>query len=108
MSSPRKDHTLSEETTDSNRAGSTRKTVLTKETLVPVSALCAICWIVWAAADKWNSTQEQTSRSLLLIDQRLGTIEAKLLDRWTGTDMENWTLRLQIENPTVKVPASKH
>lgn len=96
-----------DEPTESHRTGPTLRTVLTKETLVPISALCAICWIVWAAADKWNSTQESTSRSLLLIDQRLSTIEGKLLDRWTGTDMENWSLRLQIENQTIKVPSTK-
>lgn len=85
-----------------------RKLVLSKETLVPIGAMLAMCAIVWQASSKWSETQESTSRSLLLIDQRLGAIEVKLLDRWTGSDMENWALRLQIDNQSLKVPEAKH
>lgn len=50
------------------------------------------------------------SRWATRIETRLESIEAKLqaevVDRWTGTDMRFWALRLGDLNPDLEVPAA--
>lgn len=38
------------------------------------------------------------------LDTRFNTLELKMIDRWTGTDMKLWVLRVQQANPTLVFP----
>ena len=69
------------------------KTILTQKTLLPLSLVAAICvGVLWI-----NST-------LMGIDYKLQAIELKLENSFTKTEMENWTLRLQMANDGLEIP----
>tara|TARA_R110000765_G_C18899516_1_gene603875 strand:- start:92 stop:355 length:264 start_codon:yes stop_codon:yes gene_type:complete len=69
------------------------KTILTQKTLLPLSLVAAICvGVLWI-----NST-------LMGIDYKLQAIELKLENSFTKTEMENWTLRLQMANSEIEIP----
>ena len=70
-----------------------KKTILTKETLMPLGMVIALCGGV-----VWISTQ------LTNINYKLDMLETKLEDQWTRRDMENWGLKLRLENPNIVVP----
>ena len=70
-----------------------KKTVLTKETLMPHGMVIALCGGV-----VWISTQ------LTNINYKLDMLEESLEDQWTKRDMENWGLKLKLENPDIEVP----
>lgn len=54
-------------------------------------------------------TQERMSNLKEKLELRLSTLEtAKVADRWSGTDMFKWAVKLQRENPAIKVPEPKH
>ena len=66
---------------------------ITRETLLPVSLVAAICaGVIWI-----NTT-------LIEINYKLETIEAKLEDKFTKSEMENWILRFKMENPNITIP----
>jgi len=71
-----------------------KKNVLSKETLMPLGMVIALCGGV-----VWISTQ------LTNINYKLDMLEEKLEDNWTRRDMENWGLKLKMENPEIKIPA---
>jgi cell division protein YceG involved in septum cleavage len=53
--------------------------------------------------------QKDTRFDVQALTTRLETIEkAKVTDRWSGTDMFKWAVKLQRDNPTIKVPEPKH
>ncbi len=60
---------------------------------MPLGMVIALCGGV-----VWISTQ------LTNINYKLDTLEQKLEDQWTVRDMENWGLRLKMENPNIKIP----
>ncbi len=70
-----------------------KKTMITKETLMPLGMVIAICGGV-----VWISTQ------LNNINYKLDMLETKLEDQWTKRDMENWGLRLKMGNPEIYIP----
>jgi len=70
-----------------------KKIAIGKETLMPISMVIAICGGV-----VWISTQ------LNNINYKLDVLESKLQDQWTTRDMENWGLRLKMENPEIIIP----
>ena len=70
-----------------------RKNVLSKETLMPLGMVIALCGGV-----VWISTQ------LTNINYKLDMLEEKLEDNWTRRDMENWGLKLKMENPEIEIP----
>ena len=70
-----------------------KKTLITKDTLMPLGMVIAICGGVI-----WISTQ------LSGINYKLDMLEGKLEDQWTSRDMENWGLKLQMGNPEIKIP----
>ncbi len=70
-----------------------RKTILSKETLMPLGMVIALCGGV-----VWISTQ------LTNINYKLDMLEEKLEDNWTRRDMENWGLKLKMENPQLEIP----
>jgi len=72
---------------------SDKKTVIGKDTLVPLGMVLAICsGVVWMISQ------------LDSINYKLQTIDEKIANHWTKQDMENWGLRLKMENPTLTVP----
>jgi len=73
-----------------------KKTILTKETLMPLGMVIALCGGV-----VWISTQ------LTNINYKLDALEEKLEDQWTKRDMDNWGLRLKLENPDITLPDLK-
>jgi hypothetical protein len=73
-----------------------KKTILTKETLMPLGMVLALCGGV-----VWISTQ------LTNINHKLDSLEEKLEDQWTYRDMENWGLKLKLENPDITIPTLK-
>lgn len=70
-----------------------KKTLITKDTLMPLGMVIAICGGVI-----WISTQ------LSGINYKLDMLEGKLEDQWTSRDMENWGLKLQMGNPEIIIP----
>ena len=70
-----------------------KKNVLSKETLMPLGMVIALCGGV-----VWISTQ------LTNINYKLDMLEEKLEDNWTRRDMENWGLKLKMENPEIEIP----
>lgn len=73
-----------------------KKSYITKETFLPLSLVIVIC----AAVLWFNNTLNR-------IDVRLNNIEKMTLDQWTKKDMENWSLRLKLENPEIEIPDLK-
>tara|TARA_R110000824_G_C14786115_1_gene632603 strand:+ start:160 stop:393 length:234 start_codon:yes stop_codon:yes gene_type:complete len=70
-----------------------RKYTISKETLMPLGMVIALCGGV-----VWISTQ------LTNINYKLDMLEEKLEDNWTRRDMENWGLKLKMENPSINIP----
>ena len=70
-----------------------RKTFITKDTLMPLGMVLALCGGV-----VWISTQ------LTNINYKLDMLEGKLEDQWTKRDMENWGLKLKMGNPDITIP----
>jgi hypothetical protein len=70
-----------------------KKMTLSKDTLIPLGMVIALCGGV-----VWISTQ------LTNINYKLDMLENKLEDQWTRRDMENWGLKLKLENPEINVP----
>ena len=73
-----------------------KKSYITKETFLPLSLVIVIC----AAVLWFNNTLNR-------IDVRLNNIEKMTLDQWTKKDMDNWSLRLKLENPEIEIPDLK-
>ena len=71
----------------------TKKMMLSKETLMPLGMVIALCGGV-----VWISTQ------LTNINHKLDALEEKLEDQWTYRDMENWGLKLKLQNPDITIP----
>jgi len=71
----------------------TRKLTLSKETLMPLGMVITLC-----AAVVWISSQ------LNNINHKLDMIEHAMEDQWTRRDMENWGLRLKMQNPDIAIP----
>ena len=70
-----------------------RKTFITKDTLMPLGMVIALCGGV-----VWISTQ------LNGINYKLDMLEGNLEDQWTKRDMENWGLKLKMGNPDITIP----
>ena len=70
-----------------------KKYTISKETLMPLGMVIALCGGV-----VWISTQ------LTNINYKLDMLEEKLEDNWTRRDMENWGLKLKMENPEIQIP----
>jgi hypothetical protein len=70
-----------------------KKYTISKETLMPLGMVIALCGGV-----VWISTQ------LTSINYKLDLLEERLEDNWTSRDMENWGLRLKMENPDLAIP----
>jgi hypothetical protein len=71
----------------------TKKIAIGKETLMPLGMVITLC-----AGVVWISTQ------LTNINYKLDMLEQTLEDQWTRKDMENWGLRLKMENPEIEIP----
>ena len=69
------------------------KSLITKETLMPLGMVITLC-----AGVVWISTQ------LNNINYKLDALETSLEDQWTKRDMENWGLKLKLENPEITIP----
>ena len=70
-----------------------KKLMISKETLMPLGMVIALCsGVVWISSQLTN------------INYKLDALESKLENNWTNSDMENWGLRLKLQNPTVIVP----
>jgi len=71
-----------------------KKMTLSRETLMPLGMVIALCGAV-----VWISTQ------LNNINYKLDALETSLEDQWTQRDMENWGLKLKLENPDIIIPS---
>ena len=70
-----------------------KKNILSKDTLMPMGMVIALCGgVVWI------------SNQLSLIHNKLELLEASLEEQWTKRDMENWGLKLKLENPEITIP----
>ncbi len=70
-----------------------KKMTISKETLMPLGMVIALCGgVVWI------------SNQLSSIHNKLELLEASLEEQWTKRDMENWGLKLKLENPDIKIP----
>ena len=74
-----------------------KKMTLSKETLMPLGMVVALCGgVVWISSQLTN------------INYKLDMLEEKLEDNWTRRDMENWGLKLKMENPDLEIPTLEH
>ena len=71
-------------------------TVISKDTLMPVSFVVTL-----VARLFWMSSK------LTDIEIKLDKMETKLEDQWSSTEMENWSLKLKMANPTIDIPEVK-
>tara|TARA_R110002020_G_scaffold389294_1_gene599987 strand:+ start:14604 stop:14843 length:240 start_codon:yes stop_codon:yes gene_type:complete len=70
-----------------------KKMTISKETLMPLGMVIALCGgVVWI------------SNQLSLIHNKLELLESSLEEQWTKRDMENWGLKLKLENPAITIP----
>ena len=70
-----------------------KKLTISKETLMPLGMVIALCsGVVWISSQLTN------------INYKLDMLESKLEDHWTVRDMENWGLRLKMSNPEIMIP----
>ena len=70
-----------------------KKMTISKETLMPLGMVVALCGgVVWI------------SSQLSGINYKLDMLESSLEDQWTKRDMENWGLKLKLENPEITIP----
>ena len=70
-----------------------KKMTLSKETLMPLGMVIALCGgVVWI------------SNQLSSIHNKLELLEDSLEEQWTRRDMENWGLKLKLENPEINIP----
>ena len=70
-----------------------KRMTISKDTLVPLGMVMALCGgVVWI------------SNQLSSIHNKLELLEASLEEQWTKRDMENWGLKLKLENPDIKIP----
>jgi len=72
------------------------KPILSKDTLMPMSFV-----ITLFAGLMWLNSK------LTDITVKLDQMETKLEDQWSSTEMENWSLRLKMANPTIEIPEVK-
>ena len=69
------------------------KALISKETLMPLGMVITLCaGVVWISSQLNN------------INYKLDALEATLEDQWTKRDMENWGLKLKLENPEIVIP----
>ena len=69
------------------------KSLINKDTLMPLSLVIALCGgVIWI------------SSQLNSINYKLDALEGKLEDQWTRRDMENWSLKLKLQNPNITLP----
>ena len=60
---------------------------------MPLSLVIALCGgVIWI------------SSQLNSINYKLDALEGKLEDQWTRRDMENWSLKLKLQNPDITLP----
>ena len=71
-----------------------KKSLINKDTLMPLGMVVTIC-----AGVVWISSQ------LNSINYKLDALESKLEDQWTRRDMENWSLKLKLQNPNITLPS---
>ncbi len=70
-----------------------KRMTISKDTLVPLGMVVALCGgVVWI------------SNQLSSIHNKLELLEASLEEQWTRRDMENWGLKLKLENPEINIP----
>ena len=69
------------------------RTVLSKDTLMPVSFVISLFVGLF-----WMSSK------LTDIEIKLDQMETKLEDQWSSTEMENWSLKLKMRNPDIEIP----
>ena len=70
-----------------------KKYTLSKDTLMPLGLVIALCGgVVWISSQLNN------------INFKLDALESSLEDQWTKRDMENWGLKLKLDNPTIIIP----
>ena len=73
-----------------------KRTGIGMDTLVPLGAVIAICsGVIWMISQ------------LDSIHYKLQTIDEKMINHWTKQDMENWGLRLKMENPNLTIPKTE-
>lgn len=69
------------------------KSLISKETLMPLGMVITLCaGVVWISSQLNN------------INYKLDALETSLEDQWTKRDMENWGLKLKLENPEINIP----
>ena len=69
------------------------QTILSRDTLMPMSfAISLVIGTFWL------------SSKLSDIQVQLDKVEGKLEDQWSSTEMENWSLKLKMANPTIEIP----
>jgi len=86
------------EMNNSNKQGDTMGE-LNDKTVMPLGMVIA-CVAAFIGGALW------INNSLNRIENRLASMEYRVSDRWTGSDMKLWVARFKLENPNIKVPST--
>ena len=71
-----------------------KKYTISKESLMPLGMVIMLCGgVVWI------------SDQLSSIHNKLELLESSLEEQWTKRDMENWGLKLKLNNPEIEIPS---
>ena len=71
-----------------------KKYAISKETLMPLGMVIMLCGgVVWI------------SNQLSSIHNKLELLESSLEEQWTRRDMENWGLKLKLNNTEIDIPS---
>ncbi len=91
------------------------RTIINKDTLVPLSLVLAIfssvVWFVNSANSKLDTIETSFRENISALKDdikdlkyRLATYEAKNADRWTISDQKIFVLEMSRNNPEIKLP----
>lgn len=85
-----------------------KRSVISRETLVPIGVAIS-CIVPIALGAMWIRDGMKDSEIAIKslrdeMSSRFNVLESRTGDGWRVSDMERWVLRLERDNPTLKVP----
>ena len=87
------------------------KSIISKETLVPISLVCVILGAALWMDRRMSGMEHTHALEAAVINLKLDAIQtamdARTGDRWSASDMAHWSDLLKASNPSLSVPAPK-
>ena len=99
---------MTERTTMTDEAQSSRRAVIDPRSLVPIGAVGTMVLMLFGAKVWLDGQFAELRSSVSELKYELRTIREAGSYRWTGSDMAIWAERLARGNPNLVVPAAEH